>query len=376
HHDMHRPGEWRVVGAGHLAGGLGMVRRRAVLSRVFQAHPDDTALAIRSGGGDGATRVQDAQIARRGVLVRLVAVTLLAGGRRAHEAVAVPAGRSVHHEAVGRADVRDAVAALGQVAFAGGRAADGRALRVGGAVGAAPRAELGQIADARRGSARGGARPEGVGGAVVGSPVAALADVTVSRRRAADRRALRVRGAAGAAPRAELGHVADTGRGAALGRARLEGVRRAGGAGPGTELGDVAGAGGRATLRGARLHHVGRAVVGGAVAALGSVAVAGRGPADARALRVGGAADAAACAELGHVADTGRGAALGRGRLEGVRRTVVGGPVAALGEVAGARRRPADRRALRVGGAVGAASRAELGHIADTGRGAALGRGR
>src|SRR5205814_585585 len=146
----------------------------------------------------------------------------------------------------------------------------------------------------------GGARPEGVGGAVVGSPVAALGDVTVSRRRAADRRALRVRGAVGAAPRAGLDHVADTGGGAALGRARLEGVGRAGGAGPGTELGDVAGAGGRATLRGARLHHVGRAVVGGAVAALGSVAVAGRGPADARALRVGGAADAAACAELGH----------------------------------------------------------------------------
>src|SRR5439155_1284203 len=261
HHDMHRPGEWRVVGAGHLAGGLGMVRRRAVLSRVVQARPDDTALAIRSGGGDGATRVQDAQIARRGVRVRLVAVTLLAGGRRAHEAVAVPAGRSVHHEAVGRADVRDAVAALGQVAFAGGRAADGRALRVGGAVGAAPRAELGQIADARRGSARGRARPEGVGGAVVGGPVAALGDVTVPGGRAADRRALRVGGAIGAAPRAGLRYVADPGRGAALGRGRLEGV--------------------------------GRAVVREAVAALGEVAGARRRPADGRALLVGGAGGAA-----------------------------------------------------------------------------------
>src|SRR5439155_802389 len=344
HHDMHRPGEWRVVGAGHLAGGLGMVRRRAVLSRVVQARPDDTALAIRSGGGDGATRVQDAQIARRGVRVRLVAVTLLAGGRRAHEAVAVPAGRSVHHEAVGRADVRDAVAALGQVAFAGGRAADGRALRVGGAVGAAPRAELGQIADARRGSARGRARPEGVGGAVVGSPVAALGDVTVPGGRAADGRALRVGGAADARPRAELGQIADTRRGSARGRARPEGV--------------------------------GRAVVGSPVAALGDVTVPGGRAADRRALRVGGAIGAAPRTGLRYVADPGRGAALGRGRLEGVGRAVVREAVAALGEVAGARRRPADGRALRVGGADDAGARAELGQVADTGRGAALRRAR
>src|SRR5205823_4730606 len=152
-----------------------------------------------------------------------------------------------------------------------------------GAVGAAPRAGLDHVADAGRGPALSRARPEGVGGAVVGSPVAALGDVTVPRGRAADGRALRVRGAAGTTARAELGHVADAGRGPALSRARLD--------------------------------RVGRAVVGGAVAALGSVAVAGRGPADARALRVRGAAGAAACAELGHVADTGRGATLGRTRL-------------------------------------------------------------
>src|SRR5439155_12545680 len=168
-------------------------------------------------------------------------------------------------------------------------------------------------------------------------------------------------GAAGTASRAELGHIADTGRGAAFGRARLEGVRRAVGAGPGTELGDVAGAGGRATLRGARLHHVGRAVVGGAVAALGGVAVAGRGPADGRALRVGGAGGGAPGAELGHVADTGRGAALGRARLEGVGRAVVRGPVAPLGDVAVPRCRAADGRALRVRGAVDTTARAELG---------------
>src|SRR5439155_3731048 len=130
------------------------------------------------------------------------------------------------------------------------------------------RADLGRLAGTRPGGALGGGRREGVGRTVVRGPVAGLGDVTVPRCSAADGRALRIRGAGGAAPGAELGHVADAGRGAAFGRARLEGVRRAGGAGPGTELGDVAGAGGRATLRGARLDHVGRAVVGGAVAAL------------------------------------------------------------------------------------------------------------
>src|SRR5207248_1629417 len=139
--------------------------------------------------------------------------------------------------------------------------------------GAQAGAELGDIAGTPRGAALGRARLEEIGRTVVGDPVTAFGDVAGARCRAADGRALRVGGAAGAAPRAELGHVAGTGRGAALGRTRLEGVRRAVGAGPGTELGDVAGAGGRATLRGARLHHVGRAVVGGAVAALGSVAV-------------------------------------------------------------------------------------------------------
>src|SRR5439155_18058723 len=100
-------------------------------------------------------------------------------------------------------------------------------------------ADLGQIPDAGGGSARGGARPEGVGGAVAGSPVAALGDVTVSRRRAADRRALRVRGAVGTTARAELGHVADAGRGPALSRARPEGVGGAVVGSPVAALGDV-----------------------------------------------------------------------------------------------------------------------------------------
>src|SRR5439155_957833 len=135
-----------------------------------------------------------------------------------------------------------------------------------GAIGAQARAELGDVAGTPRSAALGRARLEGVGRTVVRGPVAPIGDVTVPRGRPAHRRALRVRGAAGAAPRAELGHVADTGRGAALGRARLEGV--------------------------------GRAVVRGPVAALGDVTVPGGGPADRRALRVGGAAGAAPRAEL------------------------------------------------------------------------------
>src|SRR5439155_6421295 len=127
------------------------------------------------------------------------------------------------------------------VAVRRGRAADGRAPRVGGAGGPSARAGLGQVADTGRGAALGRARLKGVGRAIVRGPVAALGDVTVPRGRPADRRALRVGGAAGAASGAELGHVADTGRGPARGRARLEGVCRAIGAQAGAELGDVAG---------------------------------------------------------------------------------------------------------------------------------------
>src|SRR5439155_4815660 len=195
-----------------------------------------------------------------------------------------------------------------------------RVLRIRGAVGTAPRAELGQVADTGRGAALGRAQLEGVGRAIVRDAVAALGEVAGARRRPADRRALRVRGAAGVAPRAELGQVANTGRGAALGRARLEGVGGAMGALAGAELGDVAGTPRGAALGRARLEGVGRAIVRDAGAELGDVTVPDGGPADGRALRVGGAAGAAARAELGHVADTGCGAALGRTRLEGVRR--------------------------------------------------------
>src|SRR5207247_8444419 len=129
----------------------------------------------------------------------------------------------------------------------------------------------------------------------------------------------------------------------------------------------------RASLARARLEGVGRAVVRDAVAALGDVTVSRGAPADGRALRVGGAAGAASRAELGHIADTGRSAALGRARLEGVGRTVVGGPVAALGDVTVPRGRAAGGRALRIRGAGVAAARAGTGLMAGAGSGAAPG---
>src|SRR5439155_749612 len=220
-------------------------------------------------------------------------------------------------EGVGRAVVREAVAALGEVAGARRRPADRCALRVVGAIGAAPRAELGHVADPGRGAALGRARLEGVGRTVVRGPVAALGDVAGARRGPADGRALRVGGAAGGASRAELGHIANTRRSAALGRAWLEGVGRTIAAQAGAELGDVAGTPRGAALGRARLEGVGRAIVRGPVAALGDVTVPRGKAADRRALRVGGAAGVAPRAELGHVADTGRRAALGRARLEG-----------------------------------------------------------
>src|SRR5207247_9866088 len=161
----------------------------------------------------------------------------------------------------------------------------------------------------------------------------ALRAVTVPRGGPAYGCALRVGGAAGAAPRAELGHVADAGRSAALGRARLEGVGRAIGAEAGAELGDVAGTPRSTALGRARLEEVSRAVVGDPVTALGDVTVTGGGPADGRALRIRGAVGAAPRAELGRIADRGSGAALGRARLEDIGREVTGAPVAALGAV-------------------------------------------
>src|SRR5207245_2664151 len=111
-------------------------------------------------------------------------------------------------------------------------------------------------------------------------------------------------------------------------------------------LGDVAHASRRAALGRARLEAVGRAVVADAVAALGHVAVARRGPADRSALRIGGARRAVARTVVGQIADAGGGPTLDRRGLEAVHGTLVAHPVAALGDVALPGRRPADRRAL------------------------------
>src|SRR5207244_3024943 len=109
-------------------------------------------------------------------------------------------------EAVRGAVVGDAVTALCDVAVARGGAADGRALRIGGAGRARAGAALGQVADTGGGATRDGCRLEPVRRTVVGDAVAALGGVTIARGGAADRRALHV------------GRTARTGAGAALGK--------------------------------------------------------------------------------------------------------------------------------------------------------------
>src|SRR5439155_89117 len=181
---------------------------------------------------------------------------------------------------------------------------------------------------------------EGVHGAVVAHPVTALRHVARARRRAADGRALRVRGTGGTRASAGLGHVA--------------------------------GAGGRATLHARELEGVGRAVVAHPVAALGDVARPRRGTTHRRALPVRGTLGARAGAGLGHVAGAGGRATLHARGLEGVGRAVVAHPVAALGDVARPRRGTTHRRALPVRGTLGARAGAGLGHADATGGRATL----
>src|SRR5262249_58499695 len=98
---------------------------------------------------------------------------------------------------------------------------------MGRAVVARAGAALRNVTDARRRPADGGGRQEAIRWAVVARAGAALRDVTDVRRRAADSRALRVRGALRAAPGAALGDVADAGGRAAQHVAPGEPVRRA-----------------------------------------------------------------------------------------------------------------------------------------------------
>src|SRR5436309_3321145 len=269
-------------------------------------------------------------------------------------------------------------------------------------------ATLAGVAD-RAGVVVAARRPVGldrIGRAGVRASVAALGDVARVRRGPADGRVLRVRRTARARARAVLRRVTGAGRGPALDGARQEAVRRTIVADAVAALGDVADADGRTALgialhvcgtRGVRararlghvagvhrhttdeaggLEEVGRAVVADPVAALGNVAGAGRRPAHARLLPVGRASDARAGAVLGRVADAGgRAAHRGRG-LEGVGGTAVVHPVAALRHVAGAGRRAADGGALGVRRTCGTHARAVLGRVADAGRGTALRRRR
>src|SRR2546430_582005 len=127
----------------------------------------------------------------------------------------------------------------------------------------------------------------------------------------------------------------------------LAGAARGGpGARAGTLLGDVALAGRGAAHGGGGLELVLGAVIVHTVATLVVVAGAGRRPALGRALGVDGAAGARPGAEVVHVARAGRGPAERAARREGVRRTVVLGPITALGPVARARRGAPHRRAL------------------------------
>src|SRR5207237_8531324 len=161
---------------------------------------------------------------------------------------------------------------------------------------------------------------------------------------------------------AALGAVARA-RGRAADPRALQ-VRRTQGARPRTALGRVTDAGRRAADRGRRLERVGRAVVAGAVAALGDVARARRRAAGRRALRVAGTEGARAAARFRGIANTGRGTALDPGGHQGIGRAGIGESVAQLGDVAGPDGRAADAAALHVRRAEGGDAGARLGWVA------------
>src|SRR5207249_1205333 len=281
--DVARPGR----GAGHVGlrrvGGTRRVRAGAGLRDVAHA------------GGRATLRPCRLEAVRRARVVRAVAAlgdVARPGCRAAHVRFldvgrtlnvgagaglgrVASAGRDTTHgarrlEHVRRAVIVRPIAALDDVARTGGRAADVGLLRVGRAGGGRAGAEIRRVAHADRRATHGGGGLEGIGGARVVDTVAALLDVTRTGNHAADACPLRVGRACSARAGAELGPVAGTGRRAACGRRRLEGV--------------------------------GRAVVVCPVAALGRVARAGRRTADAGLLLVAGAGRHRPTADLGHVA--------------------------------------------------------------------------
>src|SRR5207249_2782769 len=267
------------------------------------------------------------------------------------------------------------VAAAGVPVAGAGRAA--RLLRVRRAVGPGPGTVLGEVALAGGGAADDARGLEAVRGTRGARAVAGLGHVAVARGRPAHRTGI---------PRGVLAVVAAAVAG--VGRARVAvigagGARgvlcvgRAVGAGPGTALGEVALAGGSAADDARGLEAVGGTAVAGAVAGLDRVAGTSRGAADraGRALGIRGArrADARAC--LGHVAVPG-GRAAHRApipcRMLAVIASAVALVAAARIAIVGAR---GTRGALRVGRTRGARSRAQLCGIALAGRGAAERRG-
>src|SRR5439155_75203 len=141
-------------------------------------------------------------------------------------------------------------------------------------------------------------------------------------------------------------------------------------------LGRVAAAGGGAADGAGGDEVVGGAIVPLPIAALGDVARARRRAADRRALGVGRTRRARSGAILGQVADARRRPAQRGRRREVVGRAVVADAVAALGDVARARGRAADPPALHVGRAEGIRAGARLGRVAAADRGPADGAGR
>src|SRR5439155_1392287 len=295
---------------------------------------------------------------RRAVDARAVAVFL-----EVTDAGRETAGRAGGDDVVGRPAVADTVAALRHVADTGRGPADRRALRIVRARGARPGACLGDVADAGGRTTRGTAGDEAVGRTAVADAVAALGDVADASGGPADRRALGIIRARGARPGAGLRDVADAGRCPTYGAAGRETVGGAGVADAVAGFRQVAEAG-RWPADGGALGVV-RAAVADPVAALGQVADTSRGPADGRALGVVRARGARPRARLRDVADAGGRATRGAAGDEAVGRTAVADAVAALGQVADAGRRPADRRALGVVRARGARPGAGLRDVAD-----------
>src|SRR5207302_5854691 len=125
-------------------------------------------------------------------------------------------------EGGGRPAVAHGVAALGDVAEAGRRAADRRALGVVRAGRARSGAGLGDVADAGGRATRGARGDEAVGGTVVADAVAALRHVADTCGRTADGGALRIGRARRARPGAGFLDVADAGDGTAHGPRRLD----------------------------------------------------------------------------------------------------------------------------------------------------------